>query len=87
MAKLARTPLGLASDTQNHTFRDHYLDLDLVLDLSEVPFLATPNVRETIPFALLDGMELIKMDGYAPQFARGPSSGRTRMRSVSSRVR
>ena len=47
---------------QNHTFRDHYLDLDL--DLSDVVFLATANVVENIPSALLDRMELVQIDGY-----------------------
>jgi ATP-dependent Lon protease len=47
---------------QNHTFRDHYLELDL--DLSDVVFLATANVIENIPSALLDRMELIQIDGY-----------------------
>ena len=47
---------------QNHTFRDHYLEVDL--DLSDVVFLATANVRETIPEPLLDRMELVTLDGY-----------------------
>ncbi|OMC49172.1 endopeptidase La [Mycobacterium sp. IS-1264] len=54
--------LEVLDPAQNHTFRDHYLDLDL--DLSDVVFLATANVIETIPSALLDRMELVAIDGY-----------------------
>jgi ATP-dependent Lon protease len=54
--------LEVLDPAQNHTFRDHYLDLDL--DLSDVVFLATANVIENIPTALLDRMELVSIDGY-----------------------
>ncbi len=54
--------LEVLDPAQNHTFRDHYLDLDL--DLSDVVFLATANVLESIPQPLLDRMELVTLDGY-----------------------
>ncbi|MGA8328455.1 MAG: endopeptidase La [Mycobacterium sp.] len=54
--------LEVLDPAQNHTFRDHYLDLDL--DLSDVVFLATANVIENIPSALLNRMELVQIDGY-----------------------
>jgi ATP-dependent Lon protease len=57
--------LEVLDPAQNHTFRDHYMEIDL--DLSDVVFIATANSLEGVPGPLLDRMEIVRLDGYTAE--------------------
>ncbi len=65
--------LEVLDPAQNHSFRDHYLDVEL--DLSQVLFIATANVADSIPGPLRDRMEIIRFDGYTTAEKRSIARG------------